>query len=174
MHAKHRFLITLFLLLTLSITASAESTPFFPCVLNHPYESSQYEEYVEIDLKKWYRSDIDNWVDDDLMVKSGSAIVLNHSILIIDLHFSDSFDYESNDTHVPNEITLCNRDPNVTDDSGTPEWQVTIFPDQDDPYAFHYACTWNMDMVGIKMYGEYTAPNGERHDSGFSLDIDIF
>ena len=64
MHAKHRFLITLFLLLTLSITASAESTPFFPCVLNHPYESSQYEEYVEIDLKEWYRSDIDNWVDD--------------------------------------------------------------------------------------------------------------
>ena len=60
---------------------------FFPCVLNHSYESSQYEEYVEIDLKKWYRSDIDNWVDDDLMVKSGSAIVLNHSILIIDLHF---------------------------------------------------------------------------------------
>ena len=52
MHAKHRFLITLFLLLTLSITASAESMSSFPCVLNHPYESSQYEEYVEIDLKK--------------------------------------------------------------------------------------------------------------------------
>ena len=113
MHTKHCFLITLFLLLTLSITASAESMSSFPCVLNHSYESGQYEEYVEIDLKEWYRSDIDNWVDDDLMVESGSAIVLNHSILIIDLHFSDSFDYESNDTHVPNEITLCNRDPNV-------------------------------------------------------------
>ena len=80
MHTKHCFLITLFLLLTLSITASAESMFSFPCVLNHSYESGQYEEYVEIDLKKWYRSDIDNWVDDDLMVKSGSAIVLNHSI----------------------------------------------------------------------------------------------
>lgn len=81
MHTKHRFLITLFLLLTLSITASAESMSSFPCVLNHSYDSSQYEEYVEIDLKEWYRSDIDNWVDDDLMVESGSAIVLNHSIL---------------------------------------------------------------------------------------------
>lgn len=79
MHAKHRFLITLFLLLAFSTIASAESMPFFPCVLNHPYESSQYEEYVEIDLKKWYRSDIDNWVDDDLMVKSGSAIEIGRA-----------------------------------------------------------------------------------------------
>ena len=175
MHAKHRFLITLFLLLTLSTIASAESTPFFPCVLNHPYESSQYEEYVEIDLKEWYRSDIDNWVDDDLIVKSGSAIVLNHSILIIDLHFSDSFDYESNDTHVPNEITLCNRDPNVTDDSGTPEWQVTIFPDQDDPYAFHYFGTFNWTMAGIHMFGRYLAFEGDPEpDSCFSLLIAVY
>ena len=155
MHAKHRFLITLFLLLTLSITASAESTPFFPCVLNHPY--------------------IDNWVDDDLMVESGSAIVLNHSILIIDLHFSDSFDYESNDTHVPNEITFCNRDPNVTDDSGTPEWQVTIFPDQDDPYAFHYFGTFNWTMAGIHMFGRYLAFEGDPEpDSCFSLLIAVY
>ena len=175
MHAKHRFLITLFLLLTLSTIASAESTPFFPCVLNHSYESSQYEEYVELDLKKWYRSDIDNWVDDDLMVKSGSAIVLNHSILIIDLHFSGSFDYESNDTHVPNEITLCNRDPNVTDDSGTPEWQVTIFPDQDDPYAFHYFGTFNWTMAGIHMFGRYLAFEGDLEpDSCFSLLIAVY
>ena len=69
MHAKHCFFIILFSLLAFSATASAESMPFFPCVLNHPYDSSQYEEYVEIDLKEWYRSDIDNWVDDDLMVE---------------------------------------------------------------------------------------------------------
>ena len=109
------------------------------------------------------------------MVKSGSAIVLNHSILMIDLHFSDSFDYESNDTHVPNEITFCNRDPNVTDDSGTPEWQVTIFPDQDDPYAFHYFGTFNWTMAGIHMFGRYVAFEGDPEpDSCFSLLIAVY
>ena len=94
---------------------------------------------------------------------------------MIDLHFSDSFDYESNDTHVPNEITLCNRDPNVTDDSGTPEWQVTIFPDQDDPYAFHYFGTFNWTMAGIHMFGRYLAFEGDPEpDSCFSLLIAVY
>ena len=70
---------------------------------------------------------------------------------------------------------ISNRDPNVTDDSGTPEWQVTIFPDQDDPYAFHYFGTFNWTMAGIHMFGRYVAFEGDPEpDSCFSLLIAVY
>ena len=116
---------------------------------------------------------IDNWEDDNLMVQAGSAIVLNRSVLILDLHFSDSFDYEANDTHLPEELTFFNLNPDVSNDTGTPEWQVTIFPDSNDPYAFHYFGTYNWTMAGIYICGSYTNSEGEPY-SCFDLHIAVY
>lgn len=173
MRTKCCLFILLFLLPTLSITVAAGSTSLFPCVLDHSYVPNEYKEYVEINLREWYRAQIDNWEDDNLMVESGSAIVLDQSVLIIDLHFSNSFDYEARDMHVPEQITFFNHEPNVSDETGTPEWQVTIFPDQDDPYAFHYFGTFNWTMAGIHMSGSYINPEGELN-SCFSFQIAVY
>ena len=161
------------LLLAHTVTAAAEDSPFFPCVLDYSYDPSAYSEYVEIDLRRWHRMEIDNWEDDNLMVQAGSAIVLNRSALILDLHFSDSFDYEANDTHLPEELTFFNLNPDVSNDTGTPEWQVTIFPDSNDPYAFHYFGTYNWTMAGIYICGSYTNSEGESN-SCFDLHIAVY
>ena len=117
---------------------------------------------------------IDYWGDDPIPVDHGSLIILDDQFMLIDLHFSKDFPFSTDGCVLTEAIYMVNHDPEVSDDTDPPDWHVFMYPDKDDPYAFHYACTWNWDMVGIKMYGEYTAPNGEQHDSGFSLDIDIF
>lgn len=160
------------LLLALPLVAIADSVSFFPCVLEHSYAQNEYEEFVNLNLKDWYRAEIDDWYDDDLMVAEGSAaIVLDQSILIIDLHFSDTYDYAAHDTHLPEELTFFNHDPN--DETYIPDWQVTIFPDRDDPYAFHYFGTFNWTMSGIYMYGGYTDSEGIPHDC-FEFQIAVY
>ena len=151
---------------TLTFPCSPELSPFF--------SQSEHTISREIDLHHWDRMQIDYWGDDTIPVDHGSLIILDDQFMLIDLHFSKDFPFSTDDCILPDAIYMVNHDPAVSDDTDPPEWHVFMYPDKDDPYAFHYACTWNMDMVGIKMYGEYTAPNGEQYDSGFSLYIDIY
>lgn len=174
-----RRLLGLFCLLLSVSSALAESegdTLAFPCSPELSPFLSQSEHTIsrEIDLHHWDRMQIDYWGDDPIPVDHGSLMILDDQFMLIDLHFSKDFPFSTDGYVLPEAIYMVNHDPSVSDDTDPPEWHVFMYPDKDDPYAFHYACTWNWDMVGIKMYGEYTAPNGERHDSGFSLDIDIF
>ena len=175
-----RLLGLLCLLFSLSVSSAlAESegdTLAFPCSpeLSPFFSQSKHTISREIDLHHWDRMQIDYWGDDPIPVDHGSLIILDDQFMLIDLHFSKDFPFSTDGYVLPEAIYMVNHDPAVSDDTDPPEWHVFMYPDKDDPYAFHYACTWNWDMVGIKMYGEYTAPNGERHDSSFSLDIDIF
>lgn len=117
--------------------------------------------------------EIDYWGDDVLMVESGSLIILDDQFVMINLRFSKDYDYEAEGRYLPNEILLINRDPNVSDDTDPPEWRVMMYPDQDDPYSFHYIGSWNRTMVQIRFYGSYANPQGESIED-FSLDVDIF
>lgn len=155
--------------LILPITSGVESAYFFPCVLDHSYALDGYGECNEIDLRDWHRAAIDNWELDDLAVESGSAIVLDRSVLIIDLHLSDSFDFEANYTEFPERITLYSHESEVFTEEMLPVWRVEIFPDEDDPYAFHYCGTFNWTMTEIYMYG-----NDGESLGGFSLHIAVY
>ena len=170
MRAKCCLFISFLLLLMLPFTATAESLFYFPCDLE---QFASHVSKKEIDLREYYRSEIDNWEDDNLMVESGSAIVLDEQLLIVDIHFSDSFDYEANYTGVPEQIMFVNHDPDVNNNASIPNWQVTVYPDKDDPYSFHYIGTYNRTMAGFIIYGSYTTPEGEPYDC-FSLQVPLY
>ena len=151
-----RCLILLCLLLSFSESAGAQSTLSFPCEaeLSPFLAASEHEISKEIDLAEYYRERNDVW-EDDIPI-SGSLLILDMQFVIINLRFSEDFDYEAAYMyHVPERIMLVNHDPNVSNDTGTPEWCVTIFPDENDPYAFHYAGTWNWSMSCARFYGSY-------------------
>ena len=168
--------LTLFILfLFLASTATAQSTLSFPCdpELSPFLAASEHEISREIDLQHWYRMAIDYWGDDMLMIESGSLLVLDMQFVMINLRFSKDYDYDAHYAHLPEVIMLVNHDPNVINDNDPPEWRVMMYPDQDDPYSFHYIGTWNRTMVQIQFYGSYVNPQGE-HVEGFTFDVDIF
>ena len=84
MRAKWFLFISFLLLLTPSLTATAKSLFYFPCNLEQftSHVSVEHTISKEIDLREYHRSEIDNWEDDDLMVQSGSAIVVDEQLLI--------------------------------------------------------------------------------------------
>ena len=108
-----------------------------------------------------------------MLVESGSLIVLDDQFVMINLRFSEDYDYDAHDMHLPEVIMLVNHDPDVRDDTDPPEWRVMMYPDQDDPYSFHYIGTWNKTMMQIRFYGGFVKPQGELNDC-FSLCVDIF
>ncbi len=162
------------LLLFFTSPAAGESTLSFPCdpELSPFLAESEHEISYAFDLAQWYRMQIDSGEDDILMVESGSLFVLDDQFMIISLRFSKDYDYEAGYTHLPEKIMLVNHDPNISDDTDPPEWRVMMYPDQDDPYSFHYAGTWNDTMFCIMFYGSYADPQGEPHDC-FSLHVDM-
>ena len=162
------------LLLVFSSTVAAQSTFSFPCdsELSPFLAESEHEITRDFDLAHWYRMQIDYWGDDVMMVESGSLVILDDAFMIISLRFSEEYDYEAHDTHLPDKIMLINHNPNIVNDNDPPEWLVWMYPDVDDPYSFHYACSWNWDMVSIDFYGRYTDSQGS-HDTDFHLEIDM-
>ena len=162
----------LLMLLPACALASAGGAFTLPCEAElSPFLSGGEHEIIRrFDLAEWYRMHIDNW-EDDLMVESGSLIILDHDFMIMNLRFSRDYENDTElDICVPEVLTLTNQDLNARDDTDPPLWQVTVYPDADDPYAFHYAGSWNNDMFLIKFYGSYTNPQGETRDC-FSLDV---
>ena len=114
----------------------------------------------------------DNRETEMMPLESGSLVILDDAFMIISLRFSEEYDYEAHDTHLPDKIMLINHNPNIVNDNDPPEWLVWMYPDEDDPYSFHYACSWNWDMVSIDFYGSYTDSQGS-HDTDFHLEIDM-
>lgn len=169
-----RFLILSCLILSLASTSAAESTLSFPCdaELSPFLAASEHQITREIDLVQCYREAIDYGGDDTLMIESGSLIVLDDQLMIISLRFSEDYDDDAAYAHVPERIMLANLDPNISNDTGTPDWRVTIYPDQNDPYAFHYIGTWNWTMAGFTFYGGYTDEHGDAREC-FSLRVSI-
>lgn len=133
--------------------------------------TNQHRISQSFDLAQNFQIDSDNWDDSVLMVESGSLIILDEQFLIIDLHFSHDFDYELHNSHLPHMIMLTNQNPLVSHKDNSQEWKAWMFPDQGDPYAFHYMCTWNHTMYSIDFYGEYIDSQGEKRDC-FELHID--
>ena len=193
MRTKCRFLIACLLLLALPFTAAAQTLFYFPC------EREQFMAHAadghtiswEIDLRELHCMDLENraddvswegnmpearrieikrWAEDHMMIESGCVMVLDKQLLIVDLHFSASYDDEANLTGLPEELMFINHDPNVGDETGKPYWQVTVYPDEDDPYAFHYVGTYNRSMIDFKIYGFYTNPEGEVVEC-FNMDV---
>lgn len=168
-----RWLFLLCLLPLFISTAAAESTLSLPCdpELSPFLATSEHEISKEIDLAEYYRMQIDNW-EDDIPI-SGSLIILDMQFMIINLRFAKDFDYDAAYMHVPEKIMLVNYDTNISNDTGIPEWRVTIYPDEDDPYSFHYAGTWDLSMCCTRFYGSYVNQQGEDSEC-FSLHVDSF
>ena len=162
------------LCMILSATAFAEAVMTFPCDpgLSPFLASSKHTVTKHIDLNQQHRMAIDDWESDVTMVESGSLMILDDQFMMISLRFSKNFDYASEDMHLPEEILLINQDPNIVDDTNPPLWRAVMYPDKDDPYAFHYAGTWNPTMYCIRFYGSYTSPEGDMTDC-FSLHVDL-
>lgn len=161
-------------MLCLFAKAWAEEAVFgFPCEpeISPFFSKSEHEINCSFDLVQHHRMEIDDWETDVLMVESGSLVILDNQFMLIDLHFSRDFDYAAAYTHLPDRIMLTNQDPCVSDENNPAEWRAWMFPDQDDPYAFHYACTWNPDMACIRFYGIFENAEGGIEDC-FSLHID--
>ncbi len=173
MHLE-RYLILSCIILSLASTSTAESTFSFPCDVElSPFLAvSEHKISREINLVEYYREEIDYWDDDILMIESGSLIVLDDQFMIISLRFSEDYDYDAAYAHVPESIMLANLDPNISNDTGTPDWRVTIYPDKNDPYSFHYIGTWNWTMAGFTFYGSYIDQCGDSHEC-FSFSVSI-
>ena len=173
--ALKRCAMLLCLFIAFAPLAAAESALSFPCdpELSPFLAAGTHEISREIDLAACYRMRVDNGEDDALPVESGSLIVLDMQFMIISLRFSKDFDYEAAYMHLPEEIMLVNVDPNIDNDTGTPLWCVTIYPDADDPYSFHYAGTWNPSMACVRFYGSHV--NAQRDQiEGFSFQVAAF
>ena len=156
------------LLFPLSVSSAlAESegdTLAFPCSPELSPFLSQSEHTIsrEIDLHHWDRMQIDYWGDDPIPVDHGSLIILDDQFMLIDLHFSKDFPFSTDGYVLPEAIYMVNHDPAVSDDTDPPEWHVFMYPDKDDPYAFHYAGTWNQQQgYGLYFYGSKTNAQGE-------------
>ena len=168
-----RCLPLLCLFLGLAPAARAQEVFRLPCdaALSPFLAVSEHEISKEIDLSQAYRMQIDDW-EADIPV-SGSLIVLDMQVMLISLRFSEDFDYEAKDMRVPESILLANQDPNVSDDTGTPPWRAAMYPDADDPYAFHYIGTWNWPMACVRFYGDYADEQGDPIEC-FSLRVALF
>ena len=106
-----------------------------------------------------------------MLVESGSVLILDDEFMLVNLRFSKEYDYSQDyGGNLPDIILLANFDLNIVDDTNPPEWRVWMYPDEDDPYAFHYFGTFNWTMAGIHMFGRYLAFEGDPEpDSCFSL-----
>lgn len=168
-----RCLIPFCLFVMLSPWAAAESAFSFPCAqeLSPFLAASEHEISKEIDLAEEYRARIDNW-ECEIPI-SGSLIVLDMQFMMIHLQFSKDFDYEAHDMHLPERIILANHDLNVSNDTSTPDWRAVMYPDEDDPYSFHYASTWNWPMATVRFYGDYMDSLGEYLEA-FTTCVSIF
>lgn len=173
MRAARCFFLFIFLLM-LFASACAEPLLTFPCDPEiSPFLSvSEHRITKSVDLNQLHRMAIDDWESDVTMVESGSLDILDDQFMMIHLRFSKDFDYASAGMHVPDEILLVNQDPNIVDDTNPPLWRVTMYPDADDPYVFHYICSWNPSLSCIRFYGSYTSPEGDVTDC-FSLHADL-
>ena len=159
------------LLLVFSSTVAAQSTFSFPCdsELSPFLAESEHEITRDFDLAHWYRMQIDYWGDDVMMVESGSLVILDDAFMIISLRFSEEYDYEAHDTHLPDGITLIN------DDHWPPKWpvwRVMMSWDQGDPYSFYYIGSWDPSISILQFCGTYTDPQGEQRPC-FHLQVDI-
>ena len=161
MHVRRR-LIPLVLLLVGASAAGAESTFRFPCdpELSPILSVSEHEITSQLDLARYYRELADNFETEIMPVESGTILLLDDELMLFSIRYSSEFDFEANYWHLPERLTLFNFEPYAPNDTGTPHWQVTLYPDQDDPYAFHYVGTWNASMAGFTLYGEYRDPQG--------------
>ena len=173
MRATRCFFLFIFLLM-LFASACAEPLLTFPCDPEiSPFLSvSEHMITKSIDLNHLHRNTIDDWESAVTMVESGSLLLLDDQVMIISLRFSKDFDYALHDMHLPDEILLVNQDPNIVDDTNPPLWRVTMYPDADDPHAFHYIGSCNETMHCIRFYGSYTTPEGDMMDC-FSLHADL-
>lgn len=171
-HSLFHFLVWFILF---SSTALADhSTNHILCEpeLSSFLSANQHRINYSFDLVQCYRMGIDNWDDAVLMVESGSLMIVDQQFMIIDLHFSRNYDYALHNDHLPHMIMLTNQNPLVSPEETSQEWKAWMFPDRDDPYAFHYMCTWNHTMYSIDFYGEYINSQGEYSDC-FELHIDL-
>lgn len=168
-------MILLCLLLILASTATADATFSFPCdpELSPILSVSEHRISKQIDLERYYRELADNFETEIMPVESGTILVLDDQLMIFSIRYSDEFDFEANYTHLPERLTLFNFEPDTLNDTGTPRWQVTIFPDQDDPYAFHYIGTWNWSMAGFTLCGEFLNPQGE-FQGAFTFRVSVY
>lgn len=162
------------LLFALPIVAEeAEETFVFPCspTLSPFLTASEHEITCFIDLREQCRAEHALQSGDAQMVESGSLLILDNQFLMISLRFSKDFDYDAKGVHLPEVIRLVNRDPDISVYWEPPEWCVTLFPDRDDPYAFHFLGTWNsrIDRIVFVDLNETC----EEPREGFLLDVAV-
>lgn len=159
---------------SLDVTVNPSDTPLsslsFPCdsELSPFLAASEHSVSWAYDLPDWHRIATDYW-GDDMLFESGTLMVLDDQFMLVDLRFSKTFGYDAS-CRLPERIILVNQDLSVTDDPKKPLWQVTLYPDEDDPYAFHYLGTWNETMHGLEFLGQSQASEGVWND-GFHLDF---
>ena len=173
-----RCLILFCMLSLLTLAAVAESPLSFPCdsELSPFLSRSEHDVTFKIDLENNYRIETDYWGDEPMLVESGSFLILDDEFMLVNLRFSKEYDYSQDyGGNLPDIILLANFDLNIVDDTNPPEWRVWMYPDEDDPYAFHYFGTFNWTMAGIHMFGRYLAFEGDpAPDSCFSLLIAVY
>lgn len=155
--------------------STAESTLRFPCApeLSPILSVSEHRISKEIDLENYYRELADNFDTDIMPVESGSLVILDNQLMLLNIRYSEKFDYAANHTHLPEQLTLFNYEPDTCNDTGIPHWCITIYPDQDDPYSFHYVGTWNWSMSSFTLYGNYINPQGDLQQA-FSFRVSIY
>ena len=160
-----RCLILFCMLSLLTLAAVAESPLSFPCdsELSPFLSRSEHDVTFKIDLENNYRIETDYWGDEPMLVESGSFLILDDEFMLVNLRFSKEYDYSQDyGGNLPDIILLANFDLNIVDDTNPPEWRVWMYPDEDDPYAFHYAGTWNQQQgYGLYFYGSKTNAQGE-------------
>ena len=151
--------------------AAAQSKFSFPCdpELSPFFSKSEHEITREIDLAEYSRMEYDNRETEMMPLESGSLVILDDAFMIISLRFSEEYDYEAHDTHLPDGITLIN------DDHWSPKWpvwRVMMSWDQGDPYSFYYIGSWDPSISILQFCGTYTDPQGEQRPC-FHLQVDI-
>ena len=160
-----RCLILFCMLSLLTLAAVAESPLSFPCdsELSPFLSRSEHDVTFKIDLENNYRIETDYWGDEPMLVESGSFLILDDEFMLVNLRFSKEYDYSQDyGGNLPDIILLANFDLNIVDDTNPPEWRGWMYPDEDDPYAFHYAGTWNQQQgYGLYFYGSKTNAQGE-------------